>query len=161
MPISTWTFTHHLQEYLRGHSSHPQHVVADWPRNSFTAYEAWPWTYIHGTHSSPCSSSPGELEGRSTDDFLVYQFSTSWTRWSSRLHLSDLIFLDAVVSAVTQGPSGINEFLFFFLEPQDSESWNKCLNWTAVYIFKMKIVSNRNTYNEILCSASRPFKLWL
>lgn len=73
LPISAWTFTHHLQNTW-GSQLHPP-ACSDWPRNSFTAYEAWPWTYIHGTHSSPwCTTSPGELEGRPTDDFWSTSF---------------------------------------------------------------------------------------
>lgn len=56
---------------LGGHSSSP--ACCDWPRNSFTANEVWP--YIHGIHASHwCATSPGELEGRSTDDFWSTSF---------------------------------------------------------------------------------------
>lgn len=58
---------------LGGHSSPP--ACCDWPRNSFTANEVWLWTSIHGIHSSHwCTTSPGELEGRSTDDFWSTSF---------------------------------------------------------------------------------------
>lgn len=83
-----------------------------------------------------------------------------WTRWSSK-HLCDLIFLNAVVSAMTQGLSAINRFLSFFF-------WRfnivkvEINVWTGLQctFFKRIIVSNGKAYSKILCSA-KPFRLRL
>lgn len=131
-----------LAEYLGVTAPHPpQHVVID------QEIHLQHMKLGHGLTSMEPTHLPGVPHHLvSSREDLPMTFGPPafylWTRWSSK-HLSDLIFLDAVVSAMTQGPSGINRFLSSFLEPQDSESWNKCLNWTAVYIFQ-----NENSFKQ-------------
>lgn len=128
-----------------------------WPRNSFTANKVWPWTHVHGIHlSHQCTASP---DGMTYWWLLIQQFSTSGP--DDLQNLCDLIFLNAVVSAMTQGLSAINRFLSFFFW-----SFNivkvEINVWTGLQctFFKRKIVSNGKAYSKILCSA-KPFRLRL
>lgn len=130
-----------LAEYLGVTAPPPQHVVIDQETHLQHMKLGHGLTSMEPTH---LPGVPHHLVSSRED--LPMTFGPPvfylWTRWSSK-HLSDLIFLDAVVSAMTQGPSGINRFLSSFLKPQDSESWNKCLNWTAVCIFQ-----NENSFKQ-------------
>lgn len=129
-----------LTEYL-GVTAPPQHVVIDQETHLQQMKFGHGLPSMEFTHLTDV---PHHLVSLREDLLLTFDPPVFylWTRWSSK-HLSDLIFLNAVVSTMTQGPSGINRFLSSFLKPQYSESWNKCLNWTAVYIFQ-----NENSFKK-------------